>query len=198
MASSEALDETLGRQVAVKLMRDEQLKGTGGLERFQREARAAASLTHPHIVTVHDFGVDNGEPYLVMERLSGRSLRAELHREKRLDLARALRVLEAMTSAIEAAHARGIVHRDLKPENVFLTQIGGGESAKVLDFGIAKVSAGGDLAATNTSTGVVIGTLPDMSPEQIGGGKPSPTLDIWSLAVIAYEMLSGVHPLEAP
>jgi tRNA A-37 threonylcarbamoyl transferase component Bud32 len=190
-----AVDETLGRIVAVKLVREDQLRGSDALERFQREARAAASLSHPHIVTVHDFGIDNGAPYLVMERLFGRSLRTAVGAERRLAPDRALAILRGVASAVEAAHARGMVHRDLKPENVFLAGDANSEIAKVLDFGIAK-DTGSTNASTafNTSTGKLVGTVPYMSPEQIAGGAPAKAWDVWSLAVITYEMLSGVNP----
>lgn len=208
------IDETLGRPVAVKLVREEQLRSGDGLERFQREARLAASLSHPHIVTVYDFGVDeDGGPYLVMERLLGRSLRAALRVERRLAADRALAIVQGVASAIEAAHARGMIHRDLKPENIFLTRMlemtrpsdsrvsnsnfasSNIEIAKVLDFGIAKTTV--DTSATTsfaTASGVVVGTLAYMSPEQLDGGAAAPAWDLWSLAVIAYEMLSGAHP----
>jgi len=194
-----ATDETLGRPVAIKLMREEHLDSAGGRERFQHEARAAASLSHPNIVTIHDFGVnDEGVPYLVMERLVGRSLRAALRAQPRLSLERAWPILRDVAAAIEAAHARGMVHRDLKPENVFLAGNDAGELAKVLDFGIAKFT--GDTHASTafaTAPGLVVGTLPYMSPEQAAGGAPSPLWDVWSLTVMAYEMLSGVHPFGA-
>jgi hypothetical protein len=193
-----AIDETLGRSVAVKLVREELLRGPEGLERFQREARAAASLSHPHIVTVHDFGVDDGAPYLVMERLFGRSLRNALTVDGRIAPDRTLAILRGVAMAMEAAHGRGMVHRDLKPENVFLAGESGAEIAKVLDFGIAKsTSSTSATTAFATSTGVVAGTVPYMSPEQLAGGAPAPGWDVWSLAVIAYEMLGGVHPFSA-
>jgi len=208
------IDETLGRSVAVKLVREEQLRSGDGLERFQREARLAASLSHPNIVTVFDFGVDEeGAPYLVMERLLGRSLRTALRVEKRLPTERALGIVRGVAAAMEAAHAHGMVHRDLKPENIFLTRMlqmtqpvdtkasnsnfasSSIETAKVLDFGIAKTIV--DTGATTsfaTAPGVVVGTLAYMSPEQLAGGTPVPAWDVWSLAIIAYEMLSGAHP----
>jgi serine/threonine protein kinase len=196
-----AADETLGRSVAVKLLRPKELQSGDGLERFQREARLAVSLSHPNIVTVSDFGVDeDGAPYLVMERLFGRSLRTALRVERRLPWDRTLSIVQGVASAIEAAHARGMVHCDLKPENIFLTRMlemsrpsdsrgsnsnfasSNIEIAKVLDFGIA------------TTPAVVFGTLAYMSPEQLAGGKPAPAWDVWGLAIIAYEMLSGAHP----
>lgn len=208
------VDETLGRTVAVKLVREEQLRSGDGLERFQREARLAASLSHPNIVTVHDFGLDeDGAPYLVMERLLGRSLRTALRVEKRIPTDRALGIVKGVAAAMAAAHAQGMVHRDLKPENIFLTRMlemsqprdmkasnsnfasSNIETAKVLDFGIAKTSVDTSAATSfATASGAVVGTLAYMSPEQLAGGTPVPAWDVWSLAVIAYEMLSGAHP----
>ena len=189
-----AIDERLGRPVAVKMVREEQL-GPDGLERFQREARAAASLSHPYIVTVHDFGVDEGgAPYLVMERLYGRSLRNTLVADGRMAPDRALAILQGVASAIDAAHAHGLIHRDLKPENVFLST---DHVTKVLDFGIAKVTGATPTTGFARSSGRLAVTVPYMSPEQMSGARPAPGWDVWSLAVMAYEMLSGVHPFSA-
>lgn len=213
-----AMDETLGRPVAIKLVREDQLRGPDALERFQHEARLAASLSHSNIVTVHDFGVDvDGAPYLVMERLLGRSLRTALGQEQRFAPDRALAIVQGVASAIEAAHAKGMVHRDLKPENIFLVRVtqmtpasdqfgsisnfasSSTELAKVLDFGIAKTEADSRAqAAVAAATGVPAGTLRYMSPEQLAGGTAAPAWDVWSLAVIAYEMLSGVNPFSTP
>jgi hypothetical protein len=212
-----AIDETLGRPVAVKLVREEQLRSGGGLERFQREARLAASLSHPNIVTVHDFGIDeSGTPYLVMERLLGRSLRTAMRAERRIPWDRTVSIVQGVASAIEAAHARGMIHRDLKPENVFLTRMlemsrppdaqgsnsnfasSNIEVPKVLDFGIAKTTAAtSETTSFATASGALVGTIAYMSPEQLAGGKPEPAWDVWALTVIAYEMLSGAHPFGA-
>jgi len=182
-----ATDETLERPVAIKVIKDQHLTGDA-LARFQREARTAASLSHPHIVTVHDFGVDDaGSPYLVMELLEGQSLRAAIKADGRMPTARALPILAGLASAVAAAHAKGVIHRDLKPENVFL--VGNTTHAKILDYGIAKA-----VAATTFATPGVLGTLAYMAPEQAGGGDASPAWDVWALSVIAFEMLSGAHP----
>lgn len=183
-----AVDETLDRPVAIKVIKDH-LLGADGRSRFQREARTAASLSHPHIVTVHDFGVDDaGSPYLVMELLEGRSLRVAIRSEGRMPAARALPIVAGIAAAVDAAHAKGVVHRDLKPENVFL--VGNTTHAKVLDYGIAKAMAG----TTSATTGGVIGSIPYMAPEQAAGGPVSPAWDVWSVSVIAYELLTGAHP----
>ena len=184
-----AVDETLDRPVAIKVIKDQHLLGSDGLARFQREARTAASLTHPHIVTIHDYGVDDsGAPFLVMELLSGTSLRAAIVKEGRLSAARAFAILNGLWSAVDAAHAKGVIHRDLKPENVFLA---GPTHAKILDYGIAKAIAANP---THATTGGVLGTLAYMAPEQASGGAAAPAWDHWALWVIAYEMLTGRHP----
>ena len=182
------VDETLERPVAIKLIKDQHLTGDA-LARFQREARTAASLAHPHIVTVHDFGVDDkGSPFLVMELLEGQSLRAAIKTGGRMPAARAMPILSGLAAAIEAAHAKGIIHRDLKPENVFL--VGKTMHAKILDYGIAKALE----SKTTFATPGVLGTLAYMAPEQAGGGEASPAWDVWALSVIAFEMLTGQHP----
>ena len=183
-----AVDETLERRVAVKVIKD-QLHHGEGIARFQREARMAASLSHPHIVTVHDFGIDEmGSPYLVMELLEGRSLRAAIKADGRMSMSGALPILGGLASAIDAAHAKGVIHRDLKPENVFLTT---DSSAKILDYGIAKPLTS---ATTFSTPGVGMGTLGYMAPEQASGGDAAPAWDVWALTVIAFEMLTGQHP----
>ncbi|MBY0494735.1 MAG: protein kinase [Cyanobacteria bacterium] len=182
-----AIDETLERRVAIKVIKDQHLHGDS-LARFQREARTAASLSHPNIVTVHDFGVDDtGAPFLVMELLEGQSLRMAIKTEGRIAQTRAIAILRGLAAAVEAAHAKGVIHRDLKPENVFLI---GDTHAKILDYGIAKAVQ----SKTTFATPGVLGTLAYMAPEQAGGGEASPAWDMWALAVIAYEMLTGEHP----
>lgn len=123
-----------------------------------------------------------------MELLEGRSLRAAIRSDGRMTAARALPIVAGIASAVDAAHAKGVIHRDLKPENVFL--VGNTTHAKVLDFGIAKPMAG----TTSATTGGIIGTIAYMAPEQASGGPVSPAWDVWSMSVIAYEMLTGAHP----
>jgi tRNA A-37 threonylcarbamoyl transferase component Bud32 len=188
----EARDGALERHVAVKIVRDDMITGPEAADRFRREARVAASFTHPNVVTVHDFGVvDNGRGYLVMERLIGTTLRAALERAKRFDPSRTLHVLRGVCDAVDAAHRRHFVHRDLKPENIFLTE---DDVPKILDFGIARSVHASSASAALTATGVVIGTLNYMAPEQVRGGTPDVSWDIWAIAVVAYEMLTGEHP----
>ena len=179
--------------VAIKLMAPELLRAPSAVARFEREAKAAAQLKSPHVVHIHDYGVDGGSPYIAMELLEGEDLDALLRRDKRLSLARAAEILTQAAKALRAAHEAGIVHRDLKPSNLFLTYPGGDLVLKVLDFGIAKET---QPAGVNerTTTGVVLGSPLYMSPEQARGGNVGPPSDLWSLAVVAFEMITGTHP----
>ncbi len=196
----QAQDTELKRQVAVKVIRSELMPGTDALARFRWEAKAAAGFAHPNVVTVHDFGVaEDNRAYLVMELLSGCNLREELLRCKRLDAMRVLEIMSGVSSAIAAAHERMLLHRDLKPENIFLARSESAITAKVLDFGLAKLMAqgAGMESIPSTAHGMLIGTLPYMSPERIRGGAPTESWDIWAMAVVAFEMLTGVHPFSA-
>ncbi len=192
----EALDTALERHVAVKVLREELVANPEAAERFRREARVAAGFTHPNVVTVHDFGVAAGSrAFLVMERLHGLTLREELQREKRLPADRVLAVLRGVCAAVDAAHQRALIHRDLKPENIFLVRSETPDLAKVLDFGVAKfVSSDAAQATADTATGVLVGTLRYMSPEQLRGKPMQPGWDLWALAIVAYEMLVGAQP----
>jgi len=164
--------------------------------RFRREARTAARLSHPSVVNVYDFGVaEDGRAYLVMELLKGRSLREELCERGRLDSETALNVLRAVSGAVALAHENGLLHRDIKPENIFLAQSEHGEVAKILDFGLVKpLDQGATDAVARTMPGALIGTPAYMSPEQLRGEAPAETWDVWALAVVAFEMLTGTHP----
>jgi serine/threonine-protein kinase len=191
-----ALDTSLDRRVAAKLVRPDLVGLPGAVERFQREARVAAAFSHPNVVTVHDFGVAGAHAFLVMELLDGRTLRDTLRLDKRVEPERALAILRGVISAVEAAHRRKLVHRDLKPENICLVSDGSVERAKVLDFGLAKFLAPSDSEALTayTSGGVLLGTPLYMAPEQLRGEESDPSWDLWALAVVAFEMLSGSHP----
>ena len=194
-----ATDTALQRRVAIKLMRDELVGNSTAAERFRREARVAAAFSHPNVVTVHDFGVASGSrAFLVMEILEGVDLRAELTREHHLTARRVIDLLRGVCSGLEAAHRRDLLHRDIKPENIFLARSASTETPKILDFGIAKFVAATETAhsTTATATGHVIGTLRYMSPEQLRGEPASVRWDLWSLAVVAYEMLSGEYPFD--
>jgi eukaryotic-like serine/threonine-protein kinase len=185
----------LGRRVAVKFLRGE-LKGIKGLvTRFYREARAASGISHPNIIDVYDVGVaDWGEPYLVMEYLSGENLASLLARKGPISLAAACGIMEPTLRALHAAHERGIVHRDLKPENIFLMrQENGPPVIKIIDFGVSKFLQGEQTQLTRT--GSLLGTPSYMSPEQARGrGTVDHRADIYSMGVVLYNMLSGSLP----
>jgi hypothetical protein len=193
----QAFDTELERQVAVKLIRPEMTASADAAVRFKQEAKAAASFTHPNVVTVHDFGLaEDQRAYLVMELLRGTTLRQELSSGSRLPSARASEVLRDVCAAVDAAHRQHLLHRDLKPENIFLVRTGNVEVAKILDFGVVKPIAPTDttLSVAQTGPGLLVGTLKYMSPEQLRGEKPAESWDVWAMAVVAYEMLTGAHP----
>ncbi len=191
-----ASDRALERRVAVKVIRQDLVGSADAAERFRREARVAASFAHPNVVTVHDFGVAEGtRAYLVMELLEGATLRESLSRQKRFPAAYAMPVLRDVCTALEAAHRRQLIHRDLKPENIFLMAGESGETAKILDFGLAKFRSNATQQPTvDTASGAVLGTPRYMSPEQRRGQDPHPLWDLWALAVVAYEILTGAYP----
>ena len=196
-----ARDVRLDRLVAIKVVRAELLADPDARQRFRREADIVARLQHPGIVAVHGSGaLADGSGYVVMEFVRGEDLRRTLQREGRLDPLRAIQILAPVCRAIEAAHREGVLHRDLKPENILLANEGG--EAKVLDFGLATVIADervetrGPLADAGVFTveGAIVGTPAYMAPEQLRGGAPDARTDVFSLGVIAYEMLSGELP----
>jgi eukaryotic-like serine/threonine-protein kinase len=185
-----ARDVQLNRRIAVKLLR-ERLESITAVEQCRREARAAAALAHPNVVTIHDVGLTaDGRPFLVMELLSGRTLRDALSGGP-LPPEQMLPILEGIGGALAAAHAQALVHRDLKPENVFLVDTGpDGTRVKLLDFGISTFLD----SQTGTRLGA-LGTPEYASPEQIRGEAPQPSWDVWALAVIAFEGVVGVRPV---
>ncbi len=194
----EAMDTALERRVAVKVIRDDLVGSADAAERFRREARAAASFTHPNVVTVHDFGVAaDSRAFLVMELLEGVTLRDELKQNPRLAPSRTLEIMRGVFAAVEAGHRRQLIHRDLKPENIFLARSETGEIPKVLDFGIAKFLPASTQATADTAAGALVGTLHYMSPEQLHGESADAGWDLWALAVVAYEMLTGAPPFVA-
>jgi eukaryotic-like serine/threonine-protein kinase len=191
-----ATDLALEREVAVKLVREDLVASPAARDRFQRETRIAASFTHPHIVTVHDYGMaPDGRAFIVMERLQGVTLAERLGRDGTVPPARALAILRDVCAAVDVAHARGLVHRDLKPGNIFLARDDAGERAKVLDFGVAKLLAPG-AAGADTWAGALVGTPRYMAPEQLRGEPVSTAWDVWALTMVAFEMLSGQSPFE--
>jgi serine/threonine protein kinase len=192
-----------GRPIAIKVLRAELAEDRTLGRRFLREVKAAASLVHPNVVGVLDFGIEqDGTAFQVLELLEGESLAERLSRGK-LSPERALELLLPILHAIDAAHARGVVHRDLKPDNVFLAKNAHGRVVpKLLDFGIAKVreperEEGARPKDTHTTQlGTVIGTPAYMSPEQARGGEVGAPTDIWAMAVVLFECLSGRVPFE--
>src|ERR1700733_12786906 len=184
-----ALDVTLERQVAIKLMNREVASDSDQLERFRREARAVAQLSHPHIVGVIDAGEDDGRPYIVLEYVEGETLKDRIRRQGRLPIAEAVAYAIEIAHALGAAHARHIVHRDVKPQNVLIDEEG---SAKVTDFGIARTLEEDGL----TADGRVIGTTDYVSPEQALGRPVTGQSDLYSLGVVLYEMLTGEVPFK--
>ena len=195
-----ARDERLDRLVAVKVVRAELLGDPEARRRFRREAQIVARLQHPSIVSVFDYGTfAGGGAYLVMELVRGEDLRRVLQREGRLEPERALKILSAVCSAIDSAHRDGVLHRDLKPENILLP--GSGVDAKVLDFGVAKVMHDDRAGASRrdggtrlTAAGMIVGTPAYMAPEQLHGVVPDARSDVFSLGVVAFEMLTGDLP----
>jgi len=192
-----AIDQTLERPVAVKLMNPELRNETGFDERFKREAKLVGQLADPHIVTVHDSGLDSTYgPFLVMEYLQGQSLRERLATEGPLPLKAGLQLSAQVLLALIHAHAKGIVHRDIKPDNIFLVnQSGVRLHVRVLDFGIARIyRREGDGGDTLTHPGAIIGTPRYMSPEQLAGQPVDARSDIYSAALVIHEGLTCQLP----
>lgn len=184
-----AHDSVLAREVAIKVLHLSLAGDQGFVERFRREARSAAGLNHPNIVHVHDWGAVDGVYFMVMEYVRGQSLRDVLNAEGLLAPATAADVLLQVLAALDHAHRKGIVHRDVKPENIMLTPDG---LAKVADFGLARAYADG----RSTQTGMVTGTVQYLAPEQLQGEPADPRTDLYSLGVVAYELLTGRVPFD--
>jgi len=191
-----ARDAQLGRDVAVKVLNDRAAANPSRIERFAREARAVARLSHPNILDIHDFGTHDGITYAVTELLKGHTLADRIDKGP-IPLNKGLEICSAIAKGLSAAHGEGIVHRDIKPSNIFITDTG---QVKVLDFGIARLreqsveeSSPGSEAATESMTGAggIVGTVGYMSPEQIDGGKVDGRSDIFGLGCVMYEVLTG-------
>ncbi len=180
--------------VAIKFIGSELLGLNIALERFRREARAAALIRSPHVVQLNDYGMHEGVPYIVMEFLEGEDLRAVLRRDGALGCERACAIVGAVAKALRLAHDAGIVHRDLKPANIYLARSGDDEVVKVLDFGVAKL-LDADLGGAETTTGAVLGSPLYMSPEQARGARVDHRTDLWALGMVALEIITGEHPL---
>lgn len=186
-----AHDKVLNRTVALKVL-DRRLTFEGNFaSRFEQEARLAASLAHPNVVTVYDLGkTEGGSPYIAMECVSGGTLKDLIRAEGPLDARYAARIALEISRALEEAHWHGLIHRDIKPQNVLLTNAG---EAKVADFGVAKVTE----ATSFTEPGSLVGSVYYLSPEQAAGQPLTPRSDLYSLGIVLYEMLSGTRPFEA-
>src|SRR5437764_2981555 len=188
----EGHDEVLARAVAVKILHRHLAGDEAFVERFRREAIAAARLAHPNVVATFDAGTEADDAYIVMELVRGRTLRERLTSEGHLPPAVATNIALQVADALGHAHAHGIVHRDIKPANILLCEEDGGIQAKVADFGVAKAAAG--WGSDLTKTGTVVGTAKYLSPEQVEGREPDARSDLYALGVVLYEMLCGEAP----
>ncbi len=187
-----ATDLKLGRPVAIKLISHHLATDETAKARFVREARTASSLDHPNIGVIHEIGEEDGDLFIVMSLYEGETLKQTLERGA-LPLDEGIRVMRELALGLEAAHRAGIIHRDIKPANVMLTKEG---NVKILDFGLAKLASAG-AEETLTQTGQAIGTLLYMSPEQLKGEAVDARSDLWSLGVLAYQLVTGVCPFKA-
>jgi serine/threonine protein kinase len=183
----QATDLVIGRTVAIKILKDEYLGDPGFLERFRAEARHAALVNHEGIANVFDYGEEDGSAFLVMELVPGEALSTILERDRTLSTDKVLDIVAQTANALHAAHSAGLVHRDIKPGNLLITPDG---RVKITDFGIARIADQVPL----TATGQVMGTVQYLSPEQASGHPASPTTDIYSLGIVAYEALAGRRP----
>lgn len=194
----EAVQIALNRRVALKVLLPAFAQNPEAVARFHREAQTAASLGHPNIIAVTDFGTDHGQVFLVMELLSGESLARVIERERALAPGRAAWIATQALSALSVAHRAGIVHRDMKPDNVYLTEVSGvRDVVKLLDFGVARFTDPLSDSVRLTSTGAVLGTPSYMSPEQARGRSVDARTDVYAVGAMLYEMLTGQLPFRA-
>ncbi len=177
----------LCRTVAVKILRPQYASDAEFVERFRREARAAASLSHPNVVNIFDVGQQDGMDYIVMEHIPGETLKNVIKKEAPIAIDRALEITRQIAAALNHAHQRNIVHRDIKPHNILITPDG---QVKVTDFGIARAIS----ASSFTQAGMVVGSVHYASPEQVRGGVVGPQSDLYSLGCVLYELLTGKVP----
>src|SRR3954452_13282665 len=183
-----ATDVRLGRRVAVRVMQPALAEDPEFVARFNREARAAARLSHPDVVAVYDQGADGAHVFLVMEYVPGSTLRDVIREKGRLSAGEAVAVMDHVLAALGAAHAAGLVHRDVKPENVLVTPDG---RVKVTDFGLARAVAGSSVTG---DSGMMFGTAAYVAPEQVTGGVADVRSDVSSAGVLLFELLTGVVP----
>ena len=190
----EAEHVQLGRRVAIKLLHEHHTTSLDLRARFEREARMLSQLRHPNVVTITDFGIDEGKPFLVMDMLSGRDL-ASMMKAGRVAPERAIGIVRQILRGVAHAHARGLVHRDLKPHNIMIEVLeDGSDHVTVLDFGLAR-----DITGTGTSltrSGIVVGTPAYMAPEQAGGGAADARADVYALGNVLFELLAGRRPFQ--
>ena len=186
------LDPLLGREVAIKVIHASAGLGPGARERFVTEARAAAALNHPNIVTIHELGEEQGVLYIAMELVKGEDLGTLIHAGTLLP-PDALEVLAQVCDGLAVAHRHQILHRDIKPSNIRVTWDGNALQAKVLDFGVAKI-----FNSDTTDEGTVLGTVNYMAPEYLQSGHPEPRSDLFAVGVILYEALAGLPPFDGP
>jgi serine/threonine protein kinase len=182
-----AWDTRVERIVAIKVLRSLAKSDNNAVERFRREAHAAARLSHPNAVTIYDFLEERGEHFLIMEYVEGVNLKQRLAQKGMLSAEEAIDITCQICSVLQVAHAQGFIHRDIKPQNIMITPDG---QAKLTDFGIVRVME----AAGLTNSGIVLGTADYLAPEQARGEKLSPASDLYSLGVVLYEMLAGRPP----
>jgi serine/threonine protein kinase len=196
-------DHRVERMVAMKVLRSLDKNDLRAVERFRREARAAAALTHPNAVTIYDFVEEMGQYFLVMEYIHGPTLKQLIAQRRQLQAREVLEIAAQVCAVLQVAHARGFIHRDIKPQNIMLarttaavgTGIGGGSVlVKLTDFGIVRVAEDQGL----TNSGIVLGTADYLSPEQARGEKLTASSDLYSLGVVMFEMLAGRPPFVGP
>ena len=186
----QAVDERLGRTVAIKIMHTQLAQGPHRdqfVERFHREARSAAAIANPHIVQVYDTGEFDGLDYLVMEYVHGVNLRYEMNQQGTFSVRETLRIIGETLDGLASAHRAGVVHRDIKPENILLNDRG---HVQITDFGLAKTVS----QATLSSTGILLGTAAYLAPEMIERNQATPQGDLYSVGIMAWEMLAGKVP----
>jgi len=195
-------DHRVERMVAIKVLRALDKNDLRAVERFRREARAAAALTHPNAVTIYDFVEEWGQYFLVMEYINGPTLKQVIHQNRQLQAPQAMEIAAQVCDVLQIAHARGFIHRDIKPQNIMLAWAGSGNSGssgerplvKLTDFGIVRVAEDAGL----TNSGIVLGTADYLSPEQARGETLTASSDLYSLGVVMFEMLAGRPPFVGP